>query len=495
MLLKNKSIQKYIQMVIVSLVTLIIAGVTATFLGYRYTSRLNYRITDEFYTIEDIINNFETCEKAIGHLGSANNNGNDIDKEVFEAIRRMEVSLQLLNINKSSNNLEFYFSLRGLNHLIPHYREYVTDYFRSVEIGDLINAANIRLKHSNLVSFIYSYCSDLLIESVRNNQSSYIESNAIFNNVWIVLGLLDYAVVFIIIYLLYKMLHSIIQPINRLIVASNEMRHEHFTIDDISEDTDIEDIRNLIRAFNRMKHSTSQLVESLKEHNKTLELLRKQESEIQEAKRLADYAKISSLRSQMNPHFLFNTLNTIRRVAQLEGATETEDLILSLSNIFRHSLKNDFSEVSLEEEIAVTQQYYKIQKKRFGQRVELEWIIGEECNVTSLLIPPFIVEPIVENAFKHGLEPKLGKGIVTVLINIYDNTLVISIRDNGCGMSKTVLDSINNGIVPESDGSGIGLYNIISRLQILGEEYAISFSSKENEGTVVVVQMPVKNKE
>ncbi len=497
MLFKGKNMQSYIRGIIAILIVLIITGLSVSYIGNISTSRLAYKVTDEFYVIESIINDFEQSEKTLAFIRNTKYSvdTHDRNSSVLNSITHIKESISQLQEVMTGDNLNLYFDLRGLSHMIRYYEKYVTEFFNYVNSSRYIDATNIHAQYSNLVSYIYSYCSDLLIESIRTNQIEHNQSHRTFALIWTVLMIFDFLVIIFVIYTLYKLLHSIVNPVNRLISASYEMQNEHFDIDDIDDQTDIIDLKKLIQSFNSMKNSTLQLVEKLKEHNHTLELLRKQESVIQESKRMADLAKISSLRSQMNPHFLFNTLNTIRRVAQIENATETADLILSLSDIFRHSLRNDFTEVPLEEEISVTQQYYKIQKKRFGERVNLKWEIGPECDIHLLLIPPFIVEPIVENAFKHGLEPKIGQGLVVVQINIYDDTLAIIIKDNGCGIQQDVLKSIENGDLPEENGSGIGLYNIMNRLQLLGEEYAISFKSEVGKGTEVIVQMPVKYKE
>ena len=290
-------------------------------------------------------------------------------------------------------------------------------------------------------------------------------------------------------------LTNILSPIGKLVEASKAMGRENFDIPDIETNTRNREILQLVDAFNQMKHSANQLINTLMEHNRTLALLHQTEAKVLESQKLAEEAKLQSLRSQINPHFLFNTLNTICRVARLEKAAKTEGLILSLSKVFRHSLRSDTSPTTLADEMSVTREYFKIQQTRFGERMQLDWRISSQCDPEELLVPPFILETMVENAVKHGLEPKPQGGLVRVRIYMKEEILHLIVVDNGCGISPETLEYIHRGEKPPQADHGIGIHNVSRRLKLLGKGNQLRVQSKLGLGTKISMEIPATYRE
>ena len=222
--------------------------------------------------------------------------------------------------------------------------------------------------------------------------------------------------------------------------------------------------------------------------------------EINEQKLLNAQQKMEfqMLASQINPHFLYNTLEMIRMKAITVGDTETATAIKLLGKSMRYVLDNTGIEyTTVAKELSHIETYLQIQKLRFGERVNYEIRSEEDINLNKIRILPLLLQPIVENAILHGLEEVESGGQITVNIHRDINnpdTLIISIRDNGCGMDA---DTLNNMRINLEKGNiskryGIGLYNINQRIRLCyGMGYGLSIDSEEGNGTTVTARIKI----
>lgn len=209
-----------------------------------------------------------------------------------------------------------------------------------------------------------------------------------------------------------------------------------------------------------------------------------------------------ALQNQINPHFLYNTLEGIRGDALYAGLDNIADMIESLSEFFRYTNSNMKSLVALEDELSNVDNYYKIQQYRFGKRVNLkvEYDADDESKIMQCQVPKLTLQPIVENAIFHGIEKKIGNGVIRIKIEITAKRLIITVSDNGIGMSEDRLNEIterlNNSTLDyiNSDSEtkgGIAIVNVNNRIKLLfGEEYGISIYSELNIGTDVEITLP-----
>ena len=166
------------------------------------------------------------------------------------------------------------------------------------------------------------------------------------------------------------------------------------------------EIARLAESFNIMKHSMAQQVTTLQEKNEIERELHRQKTEALELQNRMERSRLQQLRSQIDPHFLFNTLNVIQQTAGTETAYRTQALIMALSHLLRYSLMSNDEQVPLSREVRIVDEYYSIYHVRFGERVRMEWRISDSLDLTETMVPSFILQPIVENAFKHGICPK-----------------------------------------------------------------------------------------
>lgn len=203
------------------------------------------------------------------------------------------------------------------------------------------------------------------------------------------------------------------------------------------------------------------------------------------------------LASQINPHFLYNTLETIRMKAYTAGDKEVATAIKLLGKSMRYVLENSGTAfTSLQDELSHIEIYMKIQKLRFGEKFDYAFVIDEQMEVSKCITLPLLLQPIVENAILHGLEEKETGGMVTIRVtHLPEEGVCIAVSDNGCGMKPETLERLRTDIVtknPEKKES-IGLYNINQRVKLCyGNAYGITIDSVRDEGTTIALHLPEK---
>ena len=216
---------------------------------------------------------------------------------------------------------------------------------------------------------------------------------------------------------------------------------------------------------------------------------------------LKTQAQINALHSQINPHFLYNTLEMIRSQALDRDVPEIADMAETLANMFRYNIGQPQSLATFEQELENVKNYFLIQQYRFQNRFELQIDIdSEDSEILECQIPRLTIQPIVENAVHHGLERRSGKGMVRISAFLTEQRLIIRISDDGAGMSRTQAEALReklnagmDGLITSGTRHGIALVNISERLKLyFGEEYGLSFSSAEQCGTIVELTLPRK---
>jgi len=241
-----------------------------------------------------------------------------------------------------------------------------------------------------------------------------------------------------------------------------------------------DEIGKLIVTFNNMIRKMQMLIYDVYQSNiqkKNLQIERKQ-------------AQVNALQSQINPHFLFNSLETIRMRSVLKNETETADIIKSLSKTFRKLIHWSSDLVSIEEEIGFIEDFLKIQKYRFGDRFHYD--IKFDDSVRLLSIPKMTIQPFIENACVHGIEKSKNHGVLEIEIKNEDRFVQIQVSDNGKGMDKNTLDTLMENIKNERyEGKSIGIKNVYARLKLFyKDEFSFKMESEINEGTRVLLNIP-----
>lgn len=246
-----------------------------------------------------------------------------------------------------------------------------------------------------------------------------------------------------------------------------------------------DELKILGEAFNQMRGNIRDLIEEIRKKSEQEQLLKDLE--------------LKHLQNQIQPHFLFNTLNTISRMAFLEEAEQTMKLIESVSSLLRYSLGDLKKSVTLAEEIKVVEDYFHIQRTRFFDRISFSAHIDQNCLDTE--IPRLILQPIIENAFIHGVEGKEEGGEIRLSVRQLGDVVIVEVKDNGAGMAEEKIrkylsmDAGRPSDAHTGHTTGLGLENVIRRLQLFyGKKEVINISSKLGEGTTVQLFLPKKQR-
>ncbi len=264
--------------------------------------------------------------------------------------------------------------------------------------------------------------------------------------------------------------HSISRRLKSL--SSSMKKIEEGNLDAHLETTGISDFDTLSKSFNVMVSQIKEL----------LEITREEEAKLSEAERKA-------LESQMNPHFLFNTLNTIKALAKLNGEKDIYTISVKLGKLLRSSIDTHESTCTLFETIDLVESYLMIQKIRFGDKLNYEIICPQELK--SIITPRLMLQPLVENSVIHGLEPKSGDWHLKIEIKRDGSYVFFSVWDDGIGFEDENID------LEELFHQGhVGIYNVYRRLFLkYGDKLVFKISSKLNEYTEIIIGIPYQEEE
>lgn len=199
-------------------------------------------------------------------------------------------------------------------------------------------------------------------------------------------------------------------------------------------------------------------------------------------------AELAALQQQINPHFLYNTLTSIKFMVQQGGKEESDAIINALISLLQNTIGNVSETITLRQEIDNLKNYVLINQKRYGERIKVNYFVSPGCE--EMQIPKLILQPFMENSFFHGFIQK-HEGYINVLVWEDDNTLICEVVDNGDGMEVSAECALPDTKRKQQHFSGIGVKNVHERIQLIyGEDYGVTISSKLGEGTKVRVILP-----
>jgi two-component system sensor histidine kinase YesM len=226
--------------------------------------------------------------------------------------------------------------------------------------------------------------------------------------------------------------------------------------------------------FNRM---TAKIKELMLQNVQEQELKRKSE--------------LKALQAQINPHFLYNTLDSIIWMAEVNKSKEVVLMVSSLAKLFRLSLSKGDEIIPIRNEIEHIKSYLTIQKMRYKDKLDFE--IQVDDHILSYKTIKIILQPLVENSIYHGIKNKDGVGLIRITGTQVGNKIVLSVIDNGIGMTPETLEALLQKPVPSEQGSGMGVNNVNQRIKLYyGEEYGLQYESEPGQGTTVHIWLPMR---
>lgn len=431
----------------------------------------------------------------------------------------MITDLQKYLMSASSEDLLNYYNqynkLKQITMQIPKSNQYDEEHLIINNIGnmleELMNESDntIQAKRGGISSkyianfqrvdqisgYINMYYSKLLDIKLKNGSEKYqvINKNmALISYINIVVIIISIIVnVSIAVYSTY----NLTKPIAELSRSAEKIADGDFDIEltqtHTGDETDI-----LASAFIKMVKSIRNYIEELKQHAEIEKKLKEQEYQNLKIQSLLKEAELKFLQSQINPHFLFNTLNAASQLAMIEGADKSSGFIENIAELFRYNLKNIDDLVPLSEEVEYVKNYMHILKIRFGSRITFISNISEDA--LNSRIPRMTIQPIVENAFIHGLQDLERNGEICLNVKFLEDYVLIEVYDNGKGMDLNCINSILRSDKEKNTTSnqvtGIGIKNVLQRLRILyntsDNDELISIESKIDQGTKVTLKIP-----
>ncbi len=238
--------------------------------------------------------------------------------------------------------------------------------------------------------------------------------------------------------------------------------------------------------------TSDEFVTLSKVYNRMLSRIHKLSDNIHQQKLLTKDAQIENLQAQINPHFLYNTLNCISGLIDLGRKQDCQKAIAALADIERMSLKGE-PFCTLEKDLSYIRQYTFIQQLRFENK--LQFLIDVPAKLQKFIIPKLVLQPLIENAVLHGTSTVNRKGIIGVFAKVKEDVLLLSIKDNGPGFTpEFIRDFLNHG--KDRPQNSYGLYNIDKRLKLyFGDSYGLILSNNPSAGACVVVRIPCCTRE
>lgn len=287
----------------------------------------------------------------------------------------------------------------------------------------------------------------------------------------------------------------ITEPLKLLAEAANEVAKGNLEIDQIPVQQQ-DEVGIVTIAFNQM-------VTSIRTYIEQLRITMERESQLKEREQMMQLhlkdAQLKYLQAQINPHFLFNTLNAGAQLAMMEDAAKTEQFLLNVSEFFRYNVRKNNQQVTLGEEVRLVDNYVYILNVRFAGEIHFEKEVDQSLG--NVAVPGMILQPLVENAVNYGIRNIDWEGRIELTVCRKDHHISISVWDNGAGMTRERIDQVLTGSIDEEaatdHSNGVGMRNVIERLNLFFHDQAKMeiFSEGLNKGTEVVITIPFADEE
>lgn len=415
------------------------------------------------YKTSDSLENYYICDQKYNNLISALS-----DKVTDTSYSRMERNIKNMSVTylrKVSATIE---AKRGRN--VEKYRNNYED-------------------ATKLYNYISTYISSLNNEQFTVNSVNYSTLSEAFRR-FETSGLIIITLVIVFnLFMIINMVRTLIRPLKNLANVANQVSEGNFQVELVEYESQ-DETGILTNAFNKMLISIKDYIAKLRESMEKERSL--QEKELMMETHLKD-AQLKYLQAQINPHFLFNTLNAGAQLAMMEGAERTYEYVQTVADFFRYNVKKQDNLVNIGEEITLIDNYIEILNVRFSGDIHYSKQVDER--LLGIPMPSMILQPIVENAVNHGIREMGDKGEIFLKVYREDEKVLISIKDNGKGMTAEEIDKVIGGTwkneTHEADNNGIGMDNVIARLKLHSENEDVIniYSEGRGKGTEVVISL------
>lgn len=494
---KNVIRKKLILYFVVSSVIVNLVG----FYTYYNTRILTYKLNTIFTNDVNLTNLCDTIDSVEASLKAYLTTSHSTDLQDYlvssNNLRQIVTNLKTTLSNNESDLL--YVDIKNMMFTYLQHTDFAVQEKRGRNIDGYTDEFN---EATQVYNYINEYIDKLKVVEFRENNANYLRlSNELqrlqfFNMIILIVGL---CVNFVLV-LLFA--YRITEPIIRLSKAASEIAKGNYNIPKIAVKTN-DEIKTLAVSFNRMAESIKKQLIEIRKKAEIENRLKQQEMQNIKMKSMLDEAELRSLQAQIDPHFMFNTLNAAMQLAMFEDAERTQLFLENFSNLLRYNLGTISIPSTILDEISNIESYIYLLKERYGRKFEFNEYI--EDGIPNLQIPRMTLQPIVENSFIHGINEMESGGVISVSVKRCGDYVHVVISDNGRGMSKETIDKIlsdNHSSLTKVDSTGhksqsIGLRNVISRLMLFYhiEKESDVIEIESISGTKTTLKLPIKREE
>lgn len=434
--------------------------------NYRYEDMINSTVAASEFTLDfkkDF--DYETYLLIVGNKTIEESNLRDMLTDANRIITGLE------EITDSQDNLD---RLKSIKKYLQNMESYVDRIEQNIVEGNRYED-NIEI-WENDIQIVSTLVRETIFQYIYYETKGIQESHAEYQQFFvsmIEISLISFVAIFVLIVSLSHYIPlSISRPIKELVEVTKQVSQGDLEVR--SHVSSGQEARMLSDSLNTMIDKINELLEQVK-----LEQIRIRKAEFQ------------LLQTQINPHFLYNTLDTIIWLAESDEQKKVVRMVESLSEFFRTSLNQGKDIISIREELQHVRSYLEIQQVRYQDILEYEIDVPQELMIYA--IPKITIQPLVENALYHGIKNKRGKGMIRITAYLEDGSFVIQVEDNGIGMQEERLKQVQEGIRKKQyvESNIYGLYNVNERIRLnFGEKYGIRIQSTYGEGTVIRILLP-----
>lgn len=470
--------QNFLMLFLILILFNLIINYFSTIIEKQQQSSINY------VQVGELIENINKSQQMLKQYSQSkiSSRQNNIIIEIKDNIAQIQTTLSNLEstYNESSSLYFLHRSLRnGAN--------YIDDYIDDLNNDRLTNQYQFYKQYlvlDNIFTYLSMYADQYLTALVIKNADSLIKDEIIFKQMKILIYIIIALLVVIYIFIANKLAKQLINPIDIMVAEADKITHGILDDNDIIIEG-LKEYEFLENSMNQMKHSLSNRLVLMSKNAELERVLHEKQLASAKMEHELESARLVSLQNQINPHFFFNTLNTLRMMCIIENAQKSVKIVSDFASFFRYTLKHT-EKVTIQEEISFVEKYINLQIARFSDKLTYSINVDELCN--SQLIPPLIIQPLVENSIKHGIEEKEGPGKVSIIITKENKRVVIKVIDNGIGIEENISLILSDPL----DRTHIGLKNIQDRLVLFYKNKAnlklLNTASKN--GTIAIISIP-----
>lgn len=496
--INENSFQRYLQSLLFSKYELNEILIKYADSGKVFQANRNFVATTDCYANMDKLNEIAIKGKGTPVWYVASKNGK------IDGIYLVKSIHDSLNVNKVVGLLAFqidtqYF-LEVFNNLIINSKQTLGLYSSDGQLIFINDSYDVN-SHKSIESFLNSNLDKGEGEIKTKNDSIYmiydtikpanwklvvgISRNALFKDirkVAVFIIILCIATLPICIILINYLYSTMVRPLKILIKRMKEIENGNIGV--IIESNRSDEFGYVFRTFNKMSENIKTLIDTVYKE----QLVMKQ-------------SEINALQAQINPHFLYNTLEAINWKAKMHGDDEVSEMISAFSYIIEANLNRSNEKfIPIYKELEYIESYKFLIQKRFGKKIEFNLAVDDDT--LNNILPKLLIQPIIENTIYHGLEMKKGGGTVKITIKKENNQLIITVADDGLGIEKNKLLALIEAMSDDKfsevenflDNSKIGVINVHRRIRLLyGKEYGLKIESEEGKWTIVTIKVPISN--